>query len=267
MAEQSNRAGDGRMSGIAEYFSRLAPTYGDGEYYSSRRAAVLRALEPELAQARRMLDLGCGNGRYLAEFVRHPELELIVGADLSGEMLAAARRRAGSRPYLVRCSAEALPFGEGVFDLIFASHVFPFVSSPDAAVRGVAARLRARGRLVATVGRGPIHDYVREVIPAAESEAFSRAAFPLLGRRGVGGEDIARHRAAFAASQLAIERRAATFSVGWDGIVEWIRLRWLAYATDTERDRVEKILAAVPAGARRRSFDITEDLLIGERPA
>jgi SAM-dependent methyltransferase len=267
MAEQSNRAGGALAAGVARYFSRLAPTYGDGEYYASRRTAVLRALEPELAQARQMLDLGCGNGRYLAEFARRASLEFLAGADLSGEMLAEARRRAGPRPHLVRASAEALPFADATFDLIFASHVLPFAGDLDASVHGIARLLRARGLLVATVGRGPVRDRVREVIPHADWDAFSGAASVRFGPRGGGHEDLERHRSAFSAAGLAVEQRRAMFTVGWDGIVEWIRLRWLVYTTEAERSRAEEILGAVPAEVQQRSFDITEDLLIGRKPA
>jgi SAM-dependent methyltransferase len=267
MDGQSNGAGDERGDGVAEYFGRLAATYGDGEYYGSRRAAVLRALEPELSGARRMLDLGCGNGRYLAEFARRSTLAMLTGADLSAGMIAQARLRVGPRPHLVRASAEALPFKQAAFDLIFASHVLPFVSDLEASVREITSILCTGGLLVATVGHAPVRDYVREVFPDADWEALSRAAFERFGRRGRGGENAQRHRAALAAAGLTVEQRGAPFSVGWDGIVEWIRLRWLVYSTEGERSRAEKVMAAVPAAVRRRSFDISEELLIARRPA
>jgi ubiquinone/menaquinone biosynthesis C-methylase UbiE len=267
MAGQSNRAGGARLGGVAEYFGRLAPTYGDGEYYGRRRGAVLRAIEPELAAARRMLDLGCGNGRYLAEFARRDTLEMLAGADLSGEMLAQARRRAGARPHLVRASAEALPFKRAAFDLIFASHVLPFVGDLSSSVREIARLLGAGGSLVVTVGRGPVRDYLREVIPDAQWEALSRTAFARFAGRGRGGEGLEQHRAALSGAGLEVERRRAAFSVGWDGIAEWIRMRWLVHATDDERARAEEIIAAVPAAVRTRTFDITEELLIGCAPA
>jgi SAM-dependent methyltransferase len=267
MTGQSNRTGPDGSGGVAEYFGRLAPTYGDGEYYASRRTAVLRAIERELARARRMLDLGCGNGRYLAEFARRATLEMVVGADLSGEMLAQARRRVGPRPHLVRASAEAPPFKRAAFDLIFASHVLPFVSDLDGSVRALARLLRAAGLLVVTVGRGPVRDYVREVIPDADWDAFSRAAFVRFGGRLRGGESLNQHRAALRAAGLDVEQRPAIFSVGWNGIAEWIRMRWLVHATAEERARAEQVLAAVPVAAQRRAFDITEELLIGRAPA
>jgi SAM-dependent methyltransferase len=267
MADQSHQGDGGGRPPIVAYFSRLAPTYGDGEYYGTRRAAVLAALESELAGARRMLDLGCGNGRYLAEFARRDSLSLLVGADLSLEMLAEARRRAGARPYLVCASAEALPFAERSFDLVFASHVLPFVSDLEGCVRATARRLCPGGRLVATVGGGPIRDHLRATVPQANWDDFSRAAFARFGRRGSQGDEIAAHRAALTDAGLATEQRMVSFRVSWAGIVEWIRLRWLVYASDDERAKAEAILSAIPAEVTQRSFDVTEDLLIGRKAA
>ena len=63
---------DRRPSQIAAYFSRLSDTYGDGAYYGNRRKAVLEAIAPEFADAREVLDVGCGNGAYLTKFVAAP---------------------------------------------------------------------------------------------------------------------------------------------------------------------------------------------------
>src|SRR5258708_32335088 len=57
------------LSNVAEYFGRLAGTYGDGAYYANRRRAVIDAIAGEIANARDVLDVGCGNGAYLTKFV------------------------------------------------------------------------------------------------------------------------------------------------------------------------------------------------------
>jgi 3' terminal RNA ribose 2'-O-methyltransferase Hen1 len=56
-----------------------------------RAAAVLRALKA--AGARRVLDLGCGDGRLLAALLADPQFEAITGVDASAAALGRAARR------------------------------------------------------------------------------------------------------------------------------------------------------------------------------
>lgn len=68
------------------------------------------------AGARRILDLGCGTGFFLAELEeKHPGS---VGLDISHDMLLVSRQYVpGVR--LVTADAERLPFAPGVFDVVF----------------------------------------------------------------------------------------------------------------------------------------------------
>src|SRR5260370_40162869 len=81
---------------VAEHFGKLAGVYGHGEYFTHRREAVLAQISPEVAAARRILDLGCGPGRYLAEFIRINPGARLAAIDVSPEMIVQARTRATS---------------------------------------------------------------------------------------------------------------------------------------------------------------------------
>src|SRR5208337_3030422 len=148
---------------IAEYFGRLAGTYGDGVYYGNRRQAVLETIAPEFANARELLDVGCGNGAYLTKFVGAPGNRTVTGADLSFEMLLSARNRAGAKCRLLRADAARLPFKPESFDFIFASHVLQFVADVEGVVAEFARCMQAGGVLIATWQRD---DSVRKTISA-----------------------------------------------------------------------------------------------------
>jgi SAM-dependent methyltransferase len=55
---------------VAEYFARFASSYGAGEYYRKRRAVAVAEIGRRLGKIASLLDLGCGNGTYLAGFER-----------------------------------------------------------------------------------------------------------------------------------------------------------------------------------------------------
>src|SRR5436309_8415582 len=100
------------------------------------------------------LDVGCGTGRNLPLY---REGVRVIGLDPAWESLQRARQRA-PRARLVRGSAEALPFRDGVFDTVVSGLVF--CSVPDAR-RGLAEV----GRVLRPDGRLCMLEHVRSVRP------------------------------------------------------------------------------------------------------
>jgi SAM-dependent methyltransferase len=84
----------------------------------------------ELKGDESILEVGCGNGRYLAELQARGHRGLVCGVDLSPGMLRTARSAAGDDPLLVG-DAQALPFTSGSFDVALAMHMLYHV--PDRA--------------------------------------------------------------------------------------------------------------------------------------
>jgi 2-polyprenyl-3-methyl-5-hydroxy-6-metoxy-1,4-benzoquinol methylase len=98
---------------------------------------------------RRVLDAGCGDGTYAIEAAARGARVVSVDADPS--MLRAAEMRARERGVVVDLHEgriEALPFGDGWFDAVFAVTVLCFVADATAAMRELARVLVPGGRLV-----------------------------------------------------------------------------------------------------------------------
>jgi SAM-dependent methyltransferase len=106
-----------------------------------------------------VLDVGCGNGRYLAEFVRRGHLGPLTGVDMSMGMLLAARSEAPGAG-LACGDATALPIRTGSTNLVLAMHMLYHV--PDLALAGAELRrvTAAGGRVVIGLNE---RDHLREL--------------------------------------------------------------------------------------------------------
>ncbi len=251
---------------LAKYFGRLASVYGTGEYYLTRRAAVIAALRPELAQASRVLDLGCGNGAYTADFSRGAGVSWVTGCDLSLEMLVAARRRGLKRASFVQCDVRALPFKARAWPLIFCSHVLPFVADLERSVLEIARCLAVPGLVVTTLGTSSVRRELRKLMSAEQAREFEAKVFSTSMAQSEATLGEPRYRAAFEAAGLFVEARTVRFSVSWAGIEEWIQLRWMTVAGEHERSAAEQTLAELRAAAGRpQTLALQEPLLLSRR--
>jgi ubiquinone/menaquinone biosynthesis C-methylase UbiE len=251
---------------IAAYFGRLAGTYGDGAYYGNRRDAVLEALAPEIADARDMLDVGCGNGAYLTKFVAAVGDRTVTGVDLTFDMLLSARQRVGPKCRLVNADVSRLPFKPLSFDLIFASHVLQFVADVESTVAEFARCLRGGGVMIAT---GQRDDSVRQMLSVIVGEERWREYREVIFRRAARREADARPRDrfqnAFAKAGLRVEERAAPFTVTFPDIAEWIRIRWMPLVPEAERERADAMIEDLAKMGASQTLTQHEPLIIGRR--
>src|SRR5690606_28633707 len=78
----------------------------------------------------RILELGVGTGRLLADLARAPGTRTAIGVDVSAAMLAEAARK---RLAVARADAHHLPFADARFDAILAGGgVFRYLDTPAA---------------------------------------------------------------------------------------------------------------------------------------
>ena len=119
-----------------------------------------------LAGARRVLDVGCGEGQ-VARLAVAGGAEVVVGLDPTWNQLVVAAERAGGPRYL-RGGADRLPFADASFDVVVACLVFEHIEAMDTAIAEVARVLAPGGRflfflnhpLLQTPGSGWIDDHV-----------------------------------------------------------------------------------------------------------
>ncbi len=122
-------------------------------------------------------DIGCGNGRYLAELARRGHGGRLLGADLSAGMLRAARnavmsatQREGQRAGLVAGDAAALPVADDVADVTLAPHMLYHVPDRPAAVREFRRITRPGGQvLVVLNATGHLAEF-RDIVDCAAAD-------------------------------------------------------------------------------------------------
>jgi SAM-dependent methyltransferase len=104
---------------------------------------ILPLAAAELAGARRVLDIGCGEGQITRLAATLDGVEVAVGVDPTWNQIRVAGERDGATGF-VRGGADRLPFPDGAFDAAVACLVFEHIDAVDEAIAEV-ARVLARG--------------------------------------------------------------------------------------------------------------------------
>jgi SAM-dependent methyltransferase len=130
---------------------------------------ILPLARRHLAGARRVLDVGTGEGQLARLAAGIEGVEQVVGVDPTAAQVGAANERAGGPAY-VRAEAARLPFDDAGFDVVVACLVFEHIDDVDAAIAEVARVLAPRGRflfflnhpLLQAPGSGWVDDQILE---------------------------------------------------------------------------------------------------------
>ena len=125
--------------------SEQAASRGEPSYVwragQERRFQMVRRHVP--LEGRRVLDVGCGLGLYMAAFRRHTPY--VYGVEIEFERAREARGRAAG---VVVARAEALPFAAGSFDVVFSHEVVEHVEDDRQMVIEACRVLAPGGHLV-----------------------------------------------------------------------------------------------------------------------
>jgi SAM-dependent methyltransferase len=107
---------------------------------------ILPIAATNLAGARRVLDVGCGEGQ-VARLAVGAGASLVVGVDPTDAQVVVAAERGGG-PVYGRASAASLPFTDASFDAVVACLVFEHIDAVDDALLEVGRVLVAGGRFL-----------------------------------------------------------------------------------------------------------------------
>jgi SAM-dependent methyltransferase len=122
--------------------------HGDDGYFEHTRPE-LRALVP--AQARRVLDVGCGAGGLGAALKAERDHCEVIGLEGFPEAAATARERLDDAWCLDLDALEALPEDAGVFDAMIFGDVLEHLRDPARLLRALLPSLAADGVLVCSI--------------------------------------------------------------------------------------------------------------------
>jgi ubiquinone/menaquinone biosynthesis C-methylase UbiE len=151
---------------------------------AAQNRATVEALTPPSGGS--VLEIGFGPGHALEMLSRKAPLGLIAGADHSALMVETARKRLEPRRGpaaldLRLAEADALPFPDEAFDLVYAVNSYHQWPDKEAALAEIAGVLKPGGEVVLS-----IRDFRADggFEPAGKGEATAREARPLMESLG-----------------------------------------------------------------------------------
>ena len=124
-----------------------------------------------IGRADRVLDIGCGTGQTTRDAARAAADGLALGVDLSGRMIALARRLADGQGIanarFEQADAQIHPFPAASFDVAISRTGTMFFGDPAAAFANIARALAPGGRLALLAWQGPqANEWIRELSAA-----------------------------------------------------------------------------------------------------
>ncbi len=146
----SGPAARGGSLALRAHYDRIAPVYDQIrpkvlDSFSEHLGTIVETLDTRVGA--RVLDLGCGTGRYLAALADSVSLHT-TGLDLSAGMLRMAQSRVSGRSALVCAHAETIPLPSESLDLVFCIYVDHHMASLASMLKECERTLRPGGHLV-----------------------------------------------------------------------------------------------------------------------
>lgn len=135
-------------------FDRLAKIEATHFWFIARNELIVGLAGKYFPQARRYLEIGCGNGAVLQAVERCRHWDRMVGSDLHPRGLAYARVRLSQSTEFAQLDARAIP-AEATFDLIGAYDIIEHVADDEAVLRSMRRAIAPGGGVLLAVPQHP----------------------------------------------------------------------------------------------------------------
>jgi SAM-dependent methyltransferase len=244
------------------HFDALAPDYdrlrpaGDGWTEVANR--TLAALEG----SRRLLDLGCGTGRFTVLAAERLGAR-VWGVDRSAEMLREARARPGAaRVGWKQADATSLPFKDGWFDAVHSHLVLHLVDDRQAAVAEMRRVLAPGGRaVVGTFAPGHFRGFfLNPYFPSIPAIDLARFPDPA---------ELCAEMAAAGLERAQIDRFDQPVTAAAADVLERVRGRYISTLRlldeDEYRAGLARLEADVASGTERFDYTLRWALVTARR--
>jgi trans-aconitate methyltransferase len=198
-----------------------------------------------------ILDIGCGDGKVTAEIAHALPDGLVVGTDVSPQMISFARKNflAKNFPTLKFqvMDARKIKF-ERRFDVVFSNAALHWVDDHEKILRGAAAVLKSGGRLVVSCGgKGNAQDVFVALRPEMRlkrwREFFRQMPTPYFFY-APGDYEKWLPKFGFKIQKLKLAPKDATYQ-GAEGFATWLRTTWIPYVQRVPENLREEFIAAV----------------------
>ena len=134
-------------------FKNLADYEAQYFWFVARRALIVGLIDKYFPQARRFLEVGCGNGAVLRAVADLREWDRLVGTELHPSGLVYARERLPSAEF-AQMDAREIP-AAGAFDLTGAFDVIEHIDDDEGVLRGMRAATTPGGGIIIAVPQHP----------------------------------------------------------------------------------------------------------------
>jgi 2-polyprenyl-3-methyl-5-hydroxy-6-metoxy-1,4-benzoquinol methylase len=150
LAAKPQASSNGSATPVGNHYDKKATRHPIERRMVDGFDAALTSVLP--IDAKRVLDVGCGEGNHMGEILRNWPDATVAGIDIADAEWLRQWHPPESR--VAVADAAALPFGEGTFDLVLALEVLEHVPDPDAVLRQIA--LVCEGAVILSVPWEPL---------------------------------------------------------------------------------------------------------------